>query len=470
MLTTLPPYQVRQIVNRIGPHLQRDIVSQLPNELAIYTLGFLDVASLLQASQVSKSWQIICENPSLWRNLFECQGWEYDRAEINTYLLNAPTDEDYHASCSGNNNNTENSNSSNSSSGDARDKKSNTATEEEGGSQQPTEKNSIPIKRSSSPLINRKKLSKLYNIRNIKKHYDEPDYHYYPNSDTRFINWKRLYRNRHDIEQRWIQGDFKLRIFPPESCPKSDLHGEGIYCLQFDKEKYVTGSRDHTIKIWDMSGKCKQTLRGHSGSVLCLQYDATSIISGSSDSNIMITSIDSGFVIRTLRGHQDSVLSLRLVNDDQIISCSKDRSLRLWNRETGECVRVFLGHRAAVNAVQWKDKRVVSASGDRTICIWDLDTGKCLKRLVSHSRGVACVEFDGTHIVSGSSDKTIKVWNAETGDCLFTLAGHVHLVRTVQIDSVANRIVSGCYNGNLKMWNLQDGTLTRDLGQATEGR
>ncbi|GAA5810738.1 hypothetical protein MFLAVUS_004164 [Mucor flavus] len=458
---------VRQIVNRIEPYLQRDIVSQLPTELAIYTLGFLDFASLLQASQVSKSWHNICDNPSLWRDLFESQGWAYDRAEMNTYLLNTPTDEDYHASCSSSNNNNENSNSGNSSGGDARNKRSNAAIEE--GSQ-PAEKNSIPIKRSSSPLINRKKLSKLFSIRTIKKHNDESEYHYDPNSDTRFINWKRLYRNRHGIEQRWIEGDFKLRIFPPKNCPESDLHGEGIYCLQFDKEKYVTGSRDRTIKIWDMAGKCKQTLRGHSGSVLCLQYDATSIVSGSSDSNIMITRIDSGFVIRTLRGHQDSVLSLRLVNDDQIISCSKDRSLRLWDRETGECVRVFLGHRAAVNAVQWKDKRVVSASGDRTICIWDLDTGKCLKQLVSHTRGVACVEFDGTYIVSGSSDKTIKVWNAETGDCLYTLAGHVHLVRTVQIDSVANRIVSGCYNGNLKIWNLDDGTLIRDLGQATDGR
>ncbi|KAI8090836.1 WD40-repeat-containing domain protein [Thamnidium elegans] len=466
MLTTLPPYQVRQIVDRIRPYLQRDIVSQLPNELAIYTLGFLDVASLLQASQVSKSWQIICENPSLWRNLFEHQGWAYDRDEMDTYLLNTPMDEDYHASCSSSNNNTENSNSSNSSNCGARNNKSDTAVEE--GSQ-PAEKNSIPIKRSSSPLINRKKLSKLYSMRNLKKHNDESEYHYDHNSDTRFINWKRLYRNRYAIEQRWIQGDFKARTFPPANCLESDLHWEGIYCLQFDKEKYVTGSRDRTIKIWDLSGKCKQTLKGHSGSVLCLQYDATSIVSGSSDSNIMITNIDSGFVIRILRGHRDGVLSLRLMNDDQIISCSKDRSLRLWNRETGECVRVFLGHHAAVNAVQWKDKRVVSASGDRTIRIWDLDTGKCLKQLVSHTGGVACVEFDGTHIVSGSSDKTIKIWNAETGDCLFTLAGHLHLVRTVQIDNVANRIVSGCYNGNLKIWDLKDGTLIRDLGQATEG-
>lgn len=365
---------------------------------------------------------------------------------MDTYLINAPTDEDYHASCSGSNNNS-------------------STTPNSGKS------GSIPIKRSSSPLINRKKLPKFYNIRNAQKHpKDETEYHYDADSDTRFINWKRLYRNRYIIEERWTRGLYKVGNFPPSTCPESDLHTEGIYCVQFDKEKFITGSRDRTIKIWDIHGKCKQTLRGHTGSVLCLQYDATCIISGSSDSNLMITDIDSGFVKLTLTGHQDSVLSLRLVNDDQIISCSKDRSLRLWDRKTGDCVRVFKGHLAAVNAVQWKGNKVVSASGDRTIRIWDLNTGKLLKQLSSHKRGVACVEYDGTYIVSGSSDETIKVWNAETGDCLYTLAGHVHLVRTLQIDSFANRIVSGCYNGNLKIWDLKNGTLIDDLGRAVGGR
>jgi F-box and WD-40 domain protein 1/11 len=413
--------------------------------------------SLIQTSQVSRGWHTLCEEQSLWRNLFESQGWEYDRAAMDKYIANVPEEKDYYASSSSNGNNGNGSSN--------------------GGKIQP-----LPIARTSSPLIGKSKWSKLYAINRTSKNASPPattkhqQYqrridHYDPFTDTRFINWKTLYQNRFAIENRWQSGSCKTRMFPPKNVPESDLHGEGIYCIQFDKDKMVTGSRDRTVKVWDMeTGRCRLTMTGHTASVLCLQYDAHSVVSGSSDANLLVTDMETGKIKQKLEGHKDSVLSLRLVKEDRIISCSKDRSLRLWNKETGECIRILRGHRAAVNAVQWKDHRVVSASGDRTIKVWDLDNGKCLNTLIGHTRGVACVEFDGKHIVSGSSDQTIKVWNAETGESIFTLFGHTELVRTIQLDPIAKRIISGCYNGHLKIWSLDKGNLIRDLGQATEGR
>ncbi|KAI8987302.1 WD40-repeat-containing domain protein, partial [Mycotypha africana] len=291
------------------------------------------------------------------------------------------------------------------------------------------------------------------------------------NQHPPYIDWQQLYKNRYAIEQRWLTGSCKIEHFPGNDCPPSELHTEGIYCVQFDKEKMITGSRDHTIKIWNIAtGRCQQTLRGHSGSVLCLQYDNQHIVSGSSDATVLVSRITTGRIERKLIGHEDSVLGLRLISDDRIISCSKDRTLRIWNRITGKCLRVLNDHRAAVNSVQFRGNIAVSASGDRTIKIWDLETGECLRTLSSHTRGVACVEYDGIHIVSGSSDQTIKVWNADTGECLYTLCGHTELVRTIQLDTTTNRIISGCYNGHIKLWDLKRGKLLRDLGQATDGR
>jgi WD40 repeat protein len=414
------------------------------------------------------------EEQSLWRNLFEGQGWGYDRKEIHQYLLNAPEEEDYHAGSSGN------GALSGSSGGGALSGSGNSNSGNSSNSAGNAVKtlSPVPITRTSSPLIGKSKWSRIYNLKNkaINRQQQKEDeleaYHYDHNSDTRIINWQRLYRNRYMIEQQWLRGSCETKRFPPNDAnPQSDLHTEGIYTIQFDKEKVVTGSRDRSIKIWDaVTGRCKQTLRGHTGSVLCLQYDKDTIVSGSSDATLIVADLESGMIKKKLVGHGDSVLSLRLVNSDQVISCSKDRSLRLWDKNTGDCLKILLGHHAPVNAVQWKDNRIVSGSGDRTIKIWDLDTGKCLKTLAAHVRGVACLEFDGDHIVSGSSDQTIKVWNAITGDCIYTLVGHTELVRTLQLDTTASRIISGCYNGHLKIWSLHEGRLIRDLGQATEGR
>lgn len=465
MLTTLPPYHVFKIVDRISPYLNRNILSQLPYEIGLHILSFLDVHSLTQASLVCRGWHTLCEEPSLWRNLFESQGWRYDRKEMADYLKNSPEEDDYHAGSSGNGFSSGGSHNEITGTGDTK------------------AISPVPIARTSPPMIGRSKWSKIYRLRNnnsskppflkaapAKTELEE--FHYDPVSDTRFINWQRLYRNRHIIENRWSVGSCRTRKFPLlGAAPESDLHGEGIYCLQFDKEKLVSGSRDRSIKVWDIvTGKCKQTLRGHEGSVLCLQYDEKDIVSGSSDFKIMITDLETGSIKKVLRGHLDSVLSLRLVRDDKIVSCSKDRTLRIWDRETGECLKILRGHKAAVNAVQWKDDLIISASGDRTIKVWSLTTGECLRTLAAHTRGVACVEFDGKHIISGSSDQTIKVWDADTGDCIYTLVGHTDLVRTLQLDTSSNRMVSGCYNGHLKTWDITQGQLIRDLGQATGGR
>jgi WD40 repeat protein len=63
----------------------------------------------------------------------------------------------------------------------------------------------------------------------------------------------------------------------------------GVYCLQYDDEKIISGLRDTTIKIWKRRDlQCEKRLAGHTGSVLCLQYDDQIIVSGSSDSTVKL--------------------------------------------------------------------------------------------------------------------------------------------------------------------------------------
>ena len=71
-------------------------------------------------------------------------------------------------------------------------------------------------------------------------------------------------------------------------------------------------------------------------------------------------------------------------------------------------------------------QKIISGSYDNTIKIWDANTGQCLKTLEGHSDDVISVAYspDGKKIVSGSSDKTIKIWDAKKGECLKTLEGH----------------------------------------------
>ncbi|RUP51418.1 WD40-repeat-containing domain protein [Jimgerdemannia flammicorona] len=289
-----------------------------------------------------------------------------------------------------------------------------------------------------------------------------PHPHHHDEKGRPAICWKRLYRNRLQIERNWRVGVYRSRAIPSAEN-MHEGHREGIYCVQFDEEKIVSGSRDNTIKVWDThSGRCLRTLVAHTGSVLCLQYDEKYIISGSSDNSIIQWDVRTGAVVRILKGHTEPVFNLK-IDRDHIVSCSKDRTVRVWDLHTGELLRTLVGHRAAVNAVQFRQGLIVSASGDRTVKVWDLRTGECVRTFDSHARGIACVQFDGKLVVSGSSDKTIKVWDVNSGECVGTMTGHTDLVRTVQFDGERGRVVSGSYDETLKVWDWKTGKCMVDL-------
>uniref|UniRef100_A0A183BUP1 WD_REPEATS_REGION domain-containing protein n=1 Tax=Globodera pallida TaxID=36090 RepID=A0A183BUP1_GLOPA len=136
--------------------------------------------------------------------------------------------------------------------------------------------------------------------------------------------------------------------------------------------------------------------------------------------------------------------------------CAKqDRSIAVWDMASPrgiELRRVLVGHRAAVNVVDFDHKYIVSASGDRTIKVWNASTCEFVRTLNGHKRGIACLQYRDRLIVSGSSDFSIRLWDIECGNCLRVLEGHEELVRCIRFDT--KHIVSGAYDGKIMIWDL----------------
>ncbi|XP_022692216.1 beta-TrCP-like isoform X2 [Varroa jacobsoni] len=252
------------------------------------------------------------------------------------------------------------------------------------------------------------------------------------------------------IEDNWKTGRPNLQKI---NCRSEN--SKGVYCLQYDDNKIVSGLRDNTLKMWDRKTlKCTHVLQGHTGSVLCLQYDDQVIISGSSDSTVKVWDVKTGELVNTLIHHCEAVLHLRFTNG-MMVTCSKDRSIAVWDLTSPRDIalrRVLVGHRAAVNVVDFDERYIVSASGDRTIKVWNTSSCEFVRTLNGHRRGIACLQYRERLVVSGSSDNTIRLWDIEFGTCLRVLEGHEELVRCIRFDS--KRIVSGAYDGKIKVWDL----------------
>ena len=87
----------------------------------------------------------------------------------------------------------------------------------------------------------------------------------------------------------------------------------------------------------------------------------------------------SGNEIRTLVGHSGEVTACAVLPDGRrALSASEDRTLRLWDLETGRTLATLEGHSGRVTAcaVLPDGRRALSASLDRTLRLWDLETGR----------------------------------------------------------------------------------------------
>ncbi|UZJ51927.1 hypothetical protein CBS101457_001247 [Exobasidium rhododendri] len=229
--------------------------------------------------------------------------------------------------------------------------------------------------------------------------------------------------------------------------------------------KILSGSRDCTIRIWDGdSGLCLYTLKGHEGSVLSLEYDDEYLFSASSDKTCIVwdlKSIEKGktpVAVNRLRGHAAGILDLA-INKEWLITCCKDKTVRVYDR-TKNCqlTRIYTQHCGPINAGTLNynpadgKTRAVTASGQGGVQLWDVESGTLIRNFESQATGLACVKFMGNRIVTGSSDTTVRVWDAEAGDCLCVCKGHEDLVRAIGFDPKRNVILSGGYDGKVKLF------------------
>ncbi|KAI9166576.1 F-box/WD repeat-containing protein 1A [Paramyrothecium foliicola] len=394
------------VVNQDARISRIDFVSQLPTELAVHVLEYLDAATLAKVCLVSHTWNKIAATQHIWRE--SCL-----RETSVTYATSTPIQ---------------------------------------------------PGSGLGTPRV-------------------------LPNQD-----WRQIYRIKQELIQRWKTGGARPVY----------LHGhtDSIYCLQFDEHKIITGSRDKTIRIWDMHTlKCRLIIgppevvhsgdmlldeegnpmhyasgsddqkaassmptpvsfpEHHKASILCLQYDQDILVTGSSDSTCIVYDIKNGYQpIRRLRHHTAAVLDL-VFDEKHIVTCSKDVSICVWDRKTGALLRQLRGHTGPVNAVQMRGNTIVSCSGDFLVKLWNIDTGKIIREFAGHTKGLACSQFseDGRYVASAGNDKVIRIWDANTGECVREMRAHENLVRSLHIDSVSGRLVSGSYDRDIKVWDMETG-------------
>ncbi|KIW25913.1 uncharacterized protein PV07_09048 [Cladophialophora immunda] len=518
VLRTLRTSNIAAVVERLTPLLHIDPLEKLPPEITSQIFSYLDAETLMIASLASKLWRARIMDTMLWQDLYKKEGWGLDTKEVRQFE-SALARHELKKSRSPLSGQPQLKKRATSDWLESRGRKVSADvsqwreqhgvieadTDMQSESTDDQEMQDAPTSIHNSPQRPNKRQSADSgdemdclsdaipgdDARSGSRGVSSLD----PPIKTRLVtcdgngeeklNWVHLYKQRQKLEQNWTKGRYTPFQLPHPSYP-NEAHTECVYTVQFYGKWLVSGSRDKTLRVWDLETRRLRgkPLSGHSQSVLCLQFDPTEkedvIISGSSDASVIIWRFSTGQKIHEIpSAHEESVLNLRF-DQRYLVTCSKDRRIKIWNRKTltatdndypeikresqarapsyivntaemepsllearlanGQirALKPYMllltleGHSAAVNAIQINGDLIVSASGDRLIKVWNAKDGRLLRTLQGHQKGIACVQFDSKRIVSGSSDNTVRIYDPFTSAEVAELKGHTNLVRTIQ--------------------------------------
>ena len=111
---------------------------------------------------------------------------------------------------------------------------------------------------------------------------------------------------------------------------------------------------------------------------------------------------------------------------------------------------------------------LVSGGYDKTVILWDIQTGGVIKTFCDHTGYVYSVSIspDCTRIASGSDDHTIRLWDAQRGECCCVISGHNDSVHSVSFSPTNSQLlVSASRDGTVQQWDISG----HQIGSIYEG-
>jgi WD40 repeat protein len=166
-------------------------------------------------------------------------------------------------------------------------------------------------------------------------------------------------------------------------------------------------------------------------------------------------------------------------NGENVITVSKDKTVRMWDLATGETLQVFRlpigpGSEGALYAGDVSpDGRLIAVGGmpfgggahGVMIHVISLESGQVEAVLKGHSNIVVCLAFsrDGRFLASSSNDGTARLYDVKTGETLQVFRGHTGRVRKVAFSHDDKYLATSGGDRTARIWSVADGKQVAEL-------
>eukprot|EP01105_Mastigella_eilhardi_P000168 TRINITY_DN10198_c1_g1_i2.p1 TRINITY_DN10198_c1_g1~~TRINITY_DN10198_c1_g1_i2.p1 ORF type:complete len:401 (-),score=109.32 TRINITY_DN10198_c1_g1_i2:76-1221(-) len=223
--------------------------------------------------------------------------------------------------------------------------------------------------------------------------------------------------------EAWDLWDGKQR--PAASLPA--VQGT-VWCVDAKRDTLACAHTDRTLTVWDLSGARKEPR----GPVACSDWVHCVLVAAA---DLVLCGLRGGVIevwsaagtgaptrVRKLEKHNEAVTCMQVLNPAggaRLVTGSYDTTLKLWDLDTGACLRTFTDHTAGVLSLCVKGDILVSGSGNN-VKVWNLSTGE-VRQTLPHDEALCVSVLDDAHVISGGADAEVRVWDFEAGNVVTTL-------------------------------------------------
>lgn len=229
-----------------------------------------------------------------------------------------------------------------------------------------------------------------------------------------------------------------------------------------DMDTIITTSADRTMIAYDARTLKKKRQIPTKVAQLCLVYDqyANKLYSGGTDSNIHIWDPET-FTENKLyfKGHTDFVMDVCMVDSlNLLVSCSLDRTIKLWDTRTMKCKHTKYGHLKGITGLSYskKFKLLVSYGCEKSAYLWNTLSTSCIFRFDGHTRPLVGAEIveDSPELITVDTGGVVIIWNIRSYRAVQKLrppSAIYSKFRCFCYDSYSKRIIT-CGENEMHFW------------------